>query len=468
MFLRFNFILLLGTFLCQSLIAQVHNAAQSHGSSSLRNEQNPCISLEDYQAMDKEILENKKRLGISEIRGKTQATTALEWPLRPSSKLKDCDYFYISAFVDLDSTSSIKDWNCGKRTYNGHRGIDIVPWPFIWDKMDRDLVEVVAAAPGIIIAKKDGNPDRICNGIGGGSNSNNYITIQHPDGSSALYIHMKSNSLTKKNIGDSVTTGEYLGIVGSAGQSTGVHLHFEIRSDGTFANYIDPFMGACNPKIGQSWWKNQILYAEPKIIKTSIHSDWPYMATCPITKDTTYEKDTFIYQQGQTATFYACSKHISKGDNWSFKILNPDNTVYDSWNFSSASDRNTITMGWTKVLPSKAGTYKFEASFKSSACSQNFTILSTLDLDLKDKKLNPFKIIPNPNNGNFILEPNGDLMSKTIPQVLIYSSEGKVVKAIYESNYGKMNYSGLSTGLYHYVAHDIRGFVYHGTFVIYE
>ena len=213
----------------------------------LYNAEHPCISQQEYESIDKEIAKNKKVLGLDKVLYQTEAATSLDWPLRPSVNLNDCSYYYVSAFVDLNTTTgAINDWNCGSRTYDGHRGIDIAAWPFGWDKMDHNAIEVIAAAAGTIVAKVDGNPDRVCNGVGGGSNSNNYITIQHADGSQALYVHLKTGAMTSKIVGQTVAKGEFLGIPGSAGQSTGVHLHFEIRSLGTFASYIDPNFGTCN------------------------------------------------------------------------------------------------------------------------------------------------------------------------------------------------------------------------------
>ena len=44
-------------------------------------------------------------------------------------------------------------------------------------------------------------------------------------GDAFLYAHMKNRSL--KNVGDSVTVGEFVGYEGTTGQSTGIHLHVE-------------------------------------------------------------------------------------------------------------------------------------------------------------------------------------------------------------------------------------------------
>ena len=53
----------------------------------------------------------------------------------------------------------------------------------------------------------------------------------------ALYAHMQMNSSPLK-VGDTVKVGDFLGLVGSTGTSTGNHLHFEIKLNGT---NVDPF-----------------------------------------------------------------------------------------------------------------------------------------------------------------------------------------------------------------------------------
>ena len=62
----------------------------------------------------------------------------------------------------------------------------------------------------------------------------NYTLIDHGNGMTTAYAH-QSKRLVK--VGDTVEAGEVIGLVGSTGNSTGPHLHFEVRVDG---NLQDP------------------------------------------------------------------------------------------------------------------------------------------------------------------------------------------------------------------------------------
>lgn len=60
-----------------------------------------------------------------------------------------------------------------------------------------------------------------------------YVLIDHGNGYSSLYAHMSARYV---NTGDTVKKGQMIGRVGSTGNSTGPHLHFEIRVYGEKKN----------------------------------------------------------------------------------------------------------------------------------------------------------------------------------------------------------------------------------------
>ena len=65
--------------------------------------------------------------------------------------------------------------------YN-HQGTDFFTWPFFWFEMANEQVHIVAAAPGTIIGKNDGNADQSCSTSGGNWNA---VYVRHADGSTA-------------------------------------------------------------------------------------------------------------------------------------------------------------------------------------------------------------------------------------------------------------------------------------------
>ncbi|MEI6345656.1 MAG: M23 family metallopeptidase [bacterium] len=54
----------------------------------------------------------------------------------------------------------------------------------------------------------------------------NYVVISHSNGTQTLYAHMKQ---TVVSVGERISQGDIIGSVGSTGNSTGPHIHFEIR-----------------------------------------------------------------------------------------------------------------------------------------------------------------------------------------------------------------------------------------------
>ena len=91
---------------------------------------------------------------------------------------------------------------------------------------------ICAAASGTVIYVTE--PVEGCNT--GGSGYGNYCIIDHGDGVTTLYAHARDIYVS---VGDYVSAGQQIGEVGSTGTSTGAHLHFEVRVNGTQYNPCD-------------------------------------------------------------------------------------------------------------------------------------------------------------------------------------------------------------------------------------
>jgi len=73
-------------------------------------------------------------------------------------------------------------------------------------------------------------------GGGWGGGYGNHIIITHGNGFSTLYGHLSRINVSN---GQWVNQGQAIGIMGSTGWSTGVHLHFEIRKNGSPQNPLN-------------------------------------------------------------------------------------------------------------------------------------------------------------------------------------------------------------------------------------
>lgn len=96
--------------------------------------------------------------------------------------------------------------------WENHRGIDLA---------SPEGTPIVAAKSGRVVI------------AGFNEKAGNTVKIDHGDGTATRYLHM--NSFTVRE-GQEVEAGAFIGTVGSTGQSTGAHLHFELHINGKAVN----------------------------------------------------------------------------------------------------------------------------------------------------------------------------------------------------------------------------------------
>ncbi|HAA12722.1 MAG TPA: hypothetical protein DCE41_13920 [Cytophagales bacterium] len=336
-----------------------------------------CISAEKQEEIMNMLSAQQKKLGLT---ARSEAEVTFIWPIRQGINFDEAGVYGISNFVDHNEAvqDRLLDYRCGGRTYdleNGynHSGTDIFNWPFTWEKMDRDQVEVIAAAPGIIVAKEGGNKDKNCEFV---NEPWNAVYVQHADGSTAWYGHLKRNSLTEKEIGDSVAAGEFLGIVGSSGSSTGPHLHFELR--GPDQGLVDPFQGSCNPTSERSWWVAQPQYREPQINSVRVHSAEPVLGCYGSERP----NEAINYKGGATVYFTAYFKDQLSGSTSTMRVLRPSGTIFNEWEVTAEEDFNASYWWRSFILPSGAelGEWTFEARYQGETVRTHFYLTNSSSL----------------------------------------------------------------------------------------
>lgn len=190
-------------------------------------------------------------------------------------------------YPDIDADG--KAFDCGPAGYTAHQGTDI---RVTWEQMDTG-VAVFAAADGEVLWVFDGKYDRcpdpnepdcqappsdwfvpaesngyrVCTESGNYCNTGdcccfwcfdggNVVVIRHdnvPGVFATRYDHLKKNSILISR-GDRVQQGQKIAEVGSSGNSTGPHLHFEVWGTG-FYKLADPWAGPCGPNTNKPLWK---------------------------------------------------------------------------------------------------------------------------------------------------------------------------------------------------------------------
>lgn len=103
----------------------------------------------------------------------------------------------------------------GYRWGSLHKGIDI-------------------ARPSNLAIKAADNGKVVEAGYSGGYG--NKVVINHNNGMKTVYAHLSSISVS---VGQTVTKGQQIGVMGSTGNSTGTHLHFELYINGVLKNPLE-------------------------------------------------------------------------------------------------------------------------------------------------------------------------------------------------------------------------------------
>lgn len=298
-------------------------------------ETGPCISAKEEASIRSQIADFSARHPGAIALAAPAGTTP--YPFFPQAG-KLWEDVFPNNFVDLDSTSpGVLDYHGTDYTYDGHHGIDTLLFTFTEQSIG---VPIFAALDGTVVAAHDGEPDM-------NTTQNNvpanYVVLNNGGTHETWYYHMKKNSVLV-TVGQTVKSGQQLGLTASSGFSNWPHLHFESRSAGT---YFEPFTGPSN--LGASGWVNQIPFKTTMAVgdfnlTTQDLSTWPGP---PI--DTT-RTGTLVGTGVKTINFWTVLYNLPASSTWRVRFLRPDGTVRYNSNvnaFGSGSEPFYRWSYWT-------------------------------------------------------------------------------------------------------------------------
>lgn len=188
-------------------------AAQMDAERDQINEEIAELSRREAEAARKKAEEQRRRAEQAR-KNNSAARPYVSTPSSGGSMLWPCpNYSYISSEFGARMHPITGKWQ------SGHKGIDIA---------SGKGNPILAAKSGTVVKSYLS------------SSYGNYVVISHGGGLMTAYAHMSKRMVS---VGDTVAAGQQIGTVGSTGNSTGNHLHFEVYENGSVVNprnYVSP------------------------------------------------------------------------------------------------------------------------------------------------------------------------------------------------------------------------------------
>lgn len=235
---------------------------------------------------------------------------------------RDC---LVQNYVDADPGTGASDYRCGTRSYDAHDGTDIRARTLAQAQAG---IDVLAAAPGRVLGRRDGMADVSVREAGpasvSGRECGNGVTLDHGDGWQTQYCHMAKGSVAVQ-AGDQVTAGQRLGRIGLSGLTEYPHLHFTVRQAG---RTVDPFAAGAAPGScggGSSLWNAQasaaLAYQERSVLNAGF-------ADAPVTMEGIESGRLAEPQPGSAALVaYVRAIGLKAGDEQRLRVTAPDGSV---------------------------------------------------------------------------------------------------------------------------------------------
>ncbi len=233
-----------------------------------------------------------------------------------------------------------QDFRGGEFQYDGHDAFDITLPNF--DRMD-DGIPVYAAASGTIVDVVDGNFDRE---IGGNSRPANHVAIDHGNGWIAYYYHLQRATVAVE-IGQSVTAGQMIGLVGSSGSSSDAHLHFSLYRNGSL---VEPMYKPGDYFLEAPAYQGDL---SPTVTASGITDRAPWNDFKELPNDIRQ----FRTDGSADTWFWYRLSHLNSGESLAIEWYRPDGTLDGTYNWTANGVARYVGQGWVRNTRAYAGTW---------------------------------------------------------------------------------------------------------------
>lgn len=198
--------------------------------------------------------------------------TARDLPLAQPIDCTLGETCFIQQFVDHDPGEGARDFTCGPLSYDGHKGTDFGLPSFA---AMRAGVAVIAAAPGTVVAFREGVPDTGWDESLTGKECGNGVVVDHGGGWQTQYCHLKEGSIAVEK-GQRVAIGTMLGQVGFSGRTEFPHVHLSVRKNGQVVDPFDPDgQITCGAPDDDSLWSAPPAYTPGGLLSAGFSSAVP-------------------------------------------------------------------------------------------------------------------------------------------------------------------------------------------------
>lgn len=200
------------------------NVKQNELNASLANEQ----AKKDEFIKQKEVAEKAKQEAAEKLKAKQEAASRAQQEATFQSN--STTNTTVSIPQSMPAVSS--GWNAPLASLNVSSGFGSRQDPTGFSGTQHDGIDLTGSYGTPVFASRSGS----IASSGYDPSAGNYIIINHGDGYYSYYLHLSSIVVG----GGSVSAGQTIGLMGTTGNSTGVHLHFGIATTPNWRGFVNP------------------------------------------------------------------------------------------------------------------------------------------------------------------------------------------------------------------------------------